>query len=174
MTRFAPTAVLAACGTVLLAGALATPAMAETARASSPASSTLAVAKLTQSQAEARLRAAGISWTSSGHCTNRNHSNCTSFEQINVSTVNGIITFKRASGCSITITGGTETGHASGSKSHWNGYKVDVNPTACVTDYIKRNFKYIGQRGDGAAQYQSSAGNIYARESTHWDITYQA
>jgi hypothetical protein len=35
--------------------------------------------------------------------------------------VSGIITLKNASGCSINITGGTETGHASGTYSHWNG-----------------------------------------------------
>ncbi|MEV4440576.1 hypothetical protein AB0K09_16435 [Streptomyces sp. NPDC049577] len=180
MSRLVPTALLAACGTALLAGALATPATAAPARAASTSVSasagtaTVAVAKLSQSQAAAKLRAAGITWSSSGNCTNRNNAHCTSFEQINASTVNGIITFKRASGCAVTITGGTETGHSSGAKSHWNGYKVDINPTSCVTDYIKRSFKYIGKRGDGAAMYQSSAGNVYARESSHWDITYQA
>ncbi|WP_030415100.1 hypothetical protein [Streptomyces sp. NRRL S-1448] len=128
--------------------------------------------KLTQAQAAGRLRAAGISWSSSGHCSDRNNRRCTSFSQINSGTVSGIITFKRASHCAVTITGGTETGHASGRYSHWNGYKVDITPTGCVTTYIKREFRYIGKRGDGAPMYRSSAGNIYARESSHWDITY--
>ncbi|MEU5211736.1 hypothetical protein [Streptomyces sp. NPDC020742] len=128
--------------------------------------------KLTQAQAAGRLRAAGIGWTSSGHCSDRNNRRCTSFSRINSGTVNGIITFKRASHCAVTITGGTETGHASGRYSHWNGYKVDVAPTSCVTNYIKHSFRYIGKRGDGAPMYRSSAGNLYARESSHWDITY--
>jgi hypothetical protein len=156
---------LTACGTAVLAGVLlATPATAE---------STVSVARLTQSQAAAKLRAAGVSWSSSGGCTDRGRPNCTSFEQINTATVDGVITLKRASGCAITITGGTETGHASGTYSHWNGYKVDINPTTCVTDYIKRTFTSIGPRpGDGAPQYRSAAGNIYARESNHWDVLF--
>ncbi|MFO0573685.1 MAG: hypothetical protein U1A78_06805 [Polyangia bacterium] len=129
-------------------------------------------AKLSQSQAESRIRAAGISVYSSGGCTNRNKSNCTSFEQINDSTVSGIITLKSASGCAITITGGTETGHASGTYSHWNGYKVDISITSCISSYITRNFTYQGKRGDGAPLYKSAAGNLYANEGSHWDITY--
>ncbi|MFB7496745.1 hypothetical protein ACFC09_19015 [Streptomyces sp. NPDC056161] len=128
--------------------------------------------KLTHAQAAARLRAAGISWTSSGHCSNRNNRRCTSFTNINSGTIKGIITFKKSSHCAVTITGGTETGHASGRYSHWKGYKVDIAPTTCVTSYIKSNFRYVGRRGDGAAMYKSSAGNVYARESSHWDITY--
>lgn len=129
-------------------------------------------AKLSQSQAAARIRAAGIDVWSSGGCTNRNKSNCTSFEQINDSTVSGIITLKSASGCAITITGGTETGHASGTYSHWNGYKVDISITSCINSYITRNFTYQGKRGDGAPLYKSAAGNLYANEGNHWDITY--
>ena len=129
-------------------------------------------AKMSQSEAASLIRAAGISVYSSGGCTNRNRSNCTSFEQINSATVNGIITFKKSSGCSVTITGGTETGHASGTYSHWNGYKVDVSITSCVTGYIHKNFSYIGLRGDGAPLYRSAAGNLYADEGNHWDITY--
>ena len=83
-----------------------------------------------------------------------------------------IITLKNASGCAITITGGTETGHASGTYSHWNGYKVDISFSSCIDGYITRSFPYIGKRGDGAPMYKSAAGNIYARESNHWDITY--
>lgn len=129
-------------------------------------------AKLSQSEAAARIRAAGIDVVSSGGCTNRNKSNCTSFDQINSATVDGIITFKRASGCDVTITGGTETGHASGTYSHWNGYKVDISITSCVSGYITRNFTYQGKRGDGAPLYKSAAGNLYANEGSHWDITY--
>ena len=129
-------------------------------------------AKLSQADAAARIAAAGIGVYSSGGCTNRNKSNCTSFEQINSATVSGIITLRNASRCAMTITGGTETGHASGTYSHWNGYKVDITPTTCVTKYITGNFTYQGRRGDGAPLYKSAAGNLYADEGNHWDITY--
>lgn len=42
----------------------------------------------------------------------------------------------------------------------------------CIDLYIRVNFTYISDRGDGAPQYQSAAGNIYAHEGSHWDITY--
>lgn len=131
-----------------------------------------AVTKLTDSQAASQLSAAGISRSSSGGCTNRNVGTCTSYEQINQATVDGIKTFKSISGCAITITGGTETGHASGTYSHWNGYKVDVSPTTCVSSYITSHYSYSGTRSDGAALYTAPSGNVYARESNHWDITY--
>ena len=135
----------------------------------SPAS---AVTKLTDAQAASQLAASGITRVSSGGCTNRNISTCTSYEQINQDTVTGIRTFRSVSGCAVTITGGTETGHASGTYSHWNGYKVDVSPTTCVSNYITGHYAYYGVRSDGATMYRAASGNIYARESNHWDITY--
>lgn len=129
-------------------------------------------AKLSHADAAARVRAVGINIVSSGGCTTRTKSNCTSLDQINSATIDGVITLRRASGCAITITGGTETGHASGTYSHWTGYKVDVAITACVTSYVRKNFAYQGLRGDGAPLYKSAAGNLYANEGNHWDITY--
>ncbi|MCP2250193.1 hypothetical protein [Lentzea aerocolonigenes] len=128
-----------------------------------------APAKYTHAQATAQLSAAGISWTSSGGCSDRNRPNCTSFEQINQTTIAGAKTFKRASGCALTITGGTETGHASGTYSHWNGYKVDYRLSSCVTNYITGTFTSIGGN-----KWKSAAGNIYYRESNHWDVTYHS
>ncbi|MPZ86328.1 MAG: hypothetical protein GEV28_40550 [Actinophytocola sp.] len=123
--------------------------------------------ELTHRQATAKLRAAKISWTSSGGCSNRNRPNCTSFTGIKSGTVSGIITFKKSSRCKVTVTGGTETGHASGTYSHWNGYKVDIAKTSCTTNYIKRSFRSIG-----GGRWRSSAGNVYYDEGNHWDITY--
>jgi hypothetical protein len=131
-----------------------------------------AVTKLTDSQAASQLSASGITRVSTGGCTDRYVSTCTSYEQINQATVSGIKTFRSISGCAITITGGTETGHASGTYSHWNGYKVDVSPTTCVSSYITSHYSYSGTRSDGAALYTAPSGNVYARESNHWDITY--
>ena len=131
-----------------------------------------AVTKLSDAQAASQLSAAGITRVSTGGCTDRYTSTCTSYDQINQASVDGIRTFRAVSGCAITITGATETGHASGTYSHWNGYKVDVRPTTCVSNYITSHYAYSGTRGDGAALYTAPSGNVYARESSHWDITY--
>jgi hypothetical protein len=131
-----------------------------------------AVTKLSQSAAASQLGAAGITHSSSGGCTTRSNSTCTSYEQINTSTVNQAITLRNSSGCAINITGGTEVGHASGTYSHYNGYKIDISHSTCNNNYIKNNFTYIGLRGDGYPQWKSAAGNLYCDEGSHWDITY--
>ena len=126
----------------------------------------------TQASAESQFRAAGIGWTSSGGCTTRSNPTCTSFEGIRQATIDGAITLKRASGCGLTITGGTEVGHASGTYSHYNGYKVDISRSTCNDSYITSHYAYIGLRGDGYPQYQAASGNVYVNEGNHWDITY--
>jgi len=127
---------------------------------------------VTQASAESQFRAAGIGWTSSGGCTTRSNPTCTSFEGIRQATIDGAITLKRASGCGLTITGGTEVGHASGTYSHYNGYKLDFSRTTCLTGWIHGTYTYIGLRGDGAPMYRAASGNVYADEGNHWDVTY--
>ncbi|MGW4442229.1 hypothetical protein [Streptomyces sp. NPDC004682] len=132
-----------------------------------------APAKYSQAAAAQQFKRAGVAWTSSGRCSDRANRRCTSFEKINRSTVAGVIDFKKASKCAVTLTAGTEKGHASGTYSHWNGYKVDIKLTPCVNTYITHKFRYIGERkGDRAKQYRSPHGNVYAREGSHWDVTY--
>jgi hypothetical protein len=128
--------------------------------------------RVRRAQATAIFRSVGITWSSSGGCSNRNNPTCTSFEQINSTTVYGVRTLKTSSGCAINLTGGTEAGHASGTYSHWNGYKVDFSKYTCIGNYIHNSFTRIANRGDGAAQWRSAAGNIYADEGSHWDVTY--
>ncbi|MEV6839052.1 peptidoglycan-binding protein [Streptomyces sp. NPDC051133] len=134
--------------------------------------------KLTDAQAMARLKAAGVTRSSSGNCTDRNRKNCTSLQDIRARTVDGVIALKKQSGCRIVITGGTEVGHAGGTYSHWNGYKVDVARTSCVTNYIEAHSRKQYKRGDGAWVWRvTSAGKTvidYADEywANHWDITY--
>lgn len=123
--------------------------------------------KMRDNTARAALTTAGITISSSGQCGNRNNSKCTSLEQINSGTVAGIISLKRASKCAVTITGGTEVGHASGVYSHWNGYKLDVRPNACLSQYVKNNFTSIGGN-----KWRAASGNIYWLEGSHWDIVY--
>nr|WP_042188120.1 hypothetical protein [Kibdelosporangium sp. MJ126-NF4]CEL17750.1 hypothetical protein [Kibdelosporangium sp. MJ126-NF4]CTQ91026.1 hypothetical protein [Kibdelosporangium sp. MJ126-NF4] len=125
------------------------------------------VTKLTHAQATSRMRAAGITWSSSGNCSDRNKPTCTSFEQVNLATIQGAETLKGATGCALNITGGTETGHASGTYSHWNGYKLDFALSTCLTNYVRNTFTSIGGN-----QWRSGSGNIYYLESNHWDVTY--
>ncbi|TEB35033.1 hypothetical protein FA13DRAFT_1788632 [Coprinellus micaceus] len=91
--------------------------------------------------------------------------------KINSGTVDAVITLKDASGSAITITGGTEVGHASGTYSHYNGYKVDIRHTTTLDNYIKTRFTKIANRGDGYPQWQAASGNLYCDEGNHWDIT---
>ncbi len=128
--------------------------------------------ELSHADALSRIRAAGIGISSSCGCSNRYNGCCTSLDGVNTKNIDNIITLKRSSGCPITITGGTETGHASGTKSHWTGYKLDISLNDCINRYITSNFRSSGRRGDGASMYTASSGNVYAREGNHWDILY--
>jgi hypothetical protein len=127
---------------------------------------------VSQSSAASQLSAAGISWTSSGGCTDRTNSTCTSFEGIRQATIDGAITLKNASGCALTITGGTETGHATGTYSHSTGYKLDFARTTCLTSWVHNTYSYSGTRSDGTPLYTAASGNVYADEGNHWDVLY--
>ncbi|MGW0697671.1 hypothetical protein ACWD29_41735, partial [Streptomyces sp. NPDC002738] len=48
-----------------------------------------AVTKLTHAQATSRFSSSGITWSSSGGCSNRNVATCTSFDQLNLATAHG-------------------------------------------------------------------------------------
>lgn len=127
---------------------------------------------LTHAQAASQLSAAGITWSSSGNCSDRYNSTCTSFSQIRQSTITGVKTLKSASGCAIHITAGTEIGHASGTYSHWNGYKVDIRKYTCVGNYIRNTFTYVGYISGWGYQWRAPSGNLYTDEGNHWDILY--
>ncbi|MER5967176.1 hypothetical protein ABT129_33160, partial [Streptomyces sp. NPDC002057] len=43
-----------------------------------------AVTKISHSTATARFQSSGITWSSSGGCSNRNNPTCTSFDQLNL------------------------------------------------------------------------------------------
>ncbi|MGH3620779.1 MAG: hypothetical protein ACRDQ5_03190 [Sciscionella sp.] len=137
------------------------------------AQDSVTVTKLSQAEAASRLSAAGVTHSSSGGCTDRGNPTCTSFSQINATTVAGVITLKKASGCPINITGGTEVGHATSIYSHYNGYKVDTSRNTCLDGYVKGAFTRIGNRKtDGYPQWRAASGNLYCDEGNHWDIVY--
>jgi hypothetical protein len=127
---------------------------------------------VTHASAASQFSAAGIGWTSSGGCSDPGNATCTSFEGLRQASVDGAVTLKNASGCGLTITGGTETGHADGQYSHEAGYKLDFSRTACLTSWVHGTYTYIGQRSDGAALYEAASGNVYADEGNHWDVTF--
>jgi len=123
--------------------------------------------KYTHAQAVSALSAGGItSIHSSRGCSDRYTQGCTSLDGVRTQTISGIIAFKKKCGCAITITGGTEVGHSSGTYSHENGYKLDIAMASCLTDYIKKNFK------NRDATHWVDGSNIYYYEGNHWDITY--
>ncbi|WP_157430320.1 hypothetical protein [Actinomadura macra] len=118
------------------------------------------------------LRGNGIGWRSTGQCSERTIPTCTSFEGLRWGSLKGLLDFAEESGCEITVTGGTERGHAGGQYSHGNGYKLDIATGRCVDRAITR-YPSAGVRSDGAKLYRSPAGAVYARESDHWDILYR-
>ncbi|WP_405613054.1 hypothetical protein [Streptomyces sp. NBC_01508] len=157
----------AAIGTSALALAFFSfPALAQAAPADAKAP-VGALAKLSHGTAAAQLGNAGIGIRSSGGCSDRNNPTCTSLDQVNSATIQGAITLKGATGCAMTVTGGTETGHAAGAYSHWNGYKLDFAMSSCLTNYITGTFTSIG-----GGKWRSGSGNIYYNEVNHWDVTY--
>lgn len=135
---------------------------------------------LSQAQAEARLIPNGITATSPGGCTDKKNSSCVSYEGILSGTVEGVIDLKKASGvASLTVVGGTEVGHGEdGGYSHANGYKIDLQPSPALDNYIKSTFQYVGLRDDGFPMWKSASGDLYCDEATHsgipahWDIVY--
>lgn len=127
---------------------------------------------VTQASAQSQLQAAGIYASSSGGCTTQTNSTCTSYDGIRQATVDGAITLRNASGCGLTITGGTEVGHAGGTYSHEAGYKLDFSRTTCLDSWVTSTYTYSGLRGDGYPMYTAGSGNVYTNEGNHWDVVY--
>lgn len=133
---------------------------------------------LNHTDAAQQLAAAGISIHSSGNCSDKTNPTCTSLDGIQQSTINGLVDFAKKSGLSLVVTGGTEAGHAGGTYSHGTGFKIDIssNGSDSVSQYIKNNFSYSGDRPGyhGGPTYKDQNGNEYTFETRlhHWDITY--
>ncbi|OQV25264.1 hypothetical protein BV898_00948 [Hypsibius exemplaris] len=126
--------------------------------------------KLSHDAAKRLLTAAGITTRSSGNCDDRENPRCTSLDQIRSETIDAVINFKRQSGARVVVTGGTEKGHAAGTYSHWNGYKLDIAKDATADAYITGNFVYLGQLNNGWKQYKDRSDNVWTNEGNHWDV----
>ncbi|MER8237481.1 GH25 family lysozyme [Streptomyces sp. NPDC094049] len=140
-----------------------------------PAPAPSANGRLTQRQALAQLAAAGI----------RPPVGRTSLNGVRARTIQGVIALKKASGgCTIVITGGTESGHSTrGNHSHANGYKLDLRTRdegRCVTNWIKSTQRKGNPRGTHARWHGTlngiSAEYVYEIPrggGIHWDITFK-
>lgn len=129
--------------------------------------------ELTQGEAEALLTGRDISVVSSGDCTDRTNQKCTSLDGMNKTTLLRMRRFQEDFGQPITITGGTEDGHAvRGTCTHASGCKFDMRSEPKVDQYIYDNYEPLG--GD---RYKDPYGNIYYRHTNkgasgyHWDVS---
>ncbi len=99
---------------------------------------------------------------------------CTNVGNMRPNTVAQVIGIKTScKGCVVTVTGGSEAGHASGDLSHGAGYKVDLRLEPTLNTYLQ-SMESIGKRtGDslGDAYTDKCRNNQYVKESSHWDIT---
>ena len=128
----------------------------------------------------ARLAAAGVSVNNDPCPAGSNGQGCTNVGNMREATVQQIINIAEHLGCTaasrstcpVVVTGGTEPGHAPGTYSHANGYKVDLRQTAEVNTYLQ-SFALTGQRGgdSGGPIHEDTCGNQYVQETNHWDIT---
>lgn len=120
--------------------------------------------RLTDAQVRTILVNHGIGTSSSGSCTDRSRSTCTSLEQMRAATVLETITLQEKSGCPLVVTGGTEVGHASGTHSHYNGYKIDLRMSPCLTSWVLANGRSIG------GSKWTVGSSVYYNEQSHWDV----
>lgn len=101
-----------------------------------PAAITYLENALTHAQALEKLKGTGISVISSGNCSDRNNSSCTSLDGIPEKTINNLIKIKDVCGRSPVITGGTEDGH----QSHGIGKTpVDLSWNVKLAECLKSN-----------------------------------
>ncbi|PZG07323.1 hypothetical protein [Nonomuraea aridisoli] len=131
-----------------------------------------AAVQISHSTATNLLRQAGLRMKSTGNCVSKHRHTCTSLESVRAGTVAKLLELKQQSGCPITVTGGTERGHAPGTYSHGNGYKIDISHNSCIDRHIAKHSHKTGVRGDGAKLYRSGS-TVYADEGDHWDILFR-
>jgi len=118
-------------------GASANPTLAPTCNPSDP----LPANTLTNEDAVQNLNGFGISVTSSGNCSDRCSSNCTSLWGIPTRVINTHLKYISdhcGSNCTVIVTGGTEVGH----QSHGPGKPVvDLFFNPALAEYLKNSYK---------------------------------
>jgi peptidoglycan hydrolase-like protein with peptidoglycan-binding domain len=135
-------------------------------------------ARISHATAVSRLNAAGISVVASGGTAANGASgvgsdrwlNKTSLEQVRSLSITRLIEFRNTIGCTILVTGGTETWiHSTYVQGHHTGYKIDIGVGTCADSYIRNNYRVVATN-----KWADSRGNVYYYEGDHWDITYSA
>ena len=89
------------------------------------------------------------------------------------STIDEAIALKQNCECEVIVTGGTEAGHSTTETfSHGDGFKIDIDDTAGVNDYIisSGNCSQTGTRSGDPVYSCTGSTAEYVKESTHWDI----
>jgi hypothetical protein len=88
-------------------------------------------------------------------------------------TIDEVIRLKNScSTCVLVVNSATGGTHESGSCSHSNGWKIDLDDTPSLDAYVTGNYPAAGIRtSDKAKLYTAPSGAVYARESNHWDVT---
>lgn len=129
--------------------------------------------KISENDARAQFSEIGISVKN--QCSSGKSVDCVQLEGIRQSTIDELKNLKEQfPGAKIYVTGGTESGHSSGTTSHSNGYKVDLMLNAELDSYIMKNFIESGKRSDGAKKWVNpKTGAVYALEmgaQPHWDV----
>lgn len=130
------------------------------------------------------LKSAGIAINHTNECTPGQSAGCTSLDKVRESTITGVLAMSNCN-CNITITGGTEAGHSSGTYSHANGYKLDLRlPTTDGSNQIDKmdysdplNIYIFGKIGGNAnlqkdTNYCGTDNNTYRLEKDHWDVVF--
>ncbi|MCG2695308.1 hypothetical protein L6261_04510 [Candidatus Parcubacteria bacterium] len=149
----------------------------------SPSSGNLQVVPQTSggevsSEAEKILKENSISLSSSGDCSYKFASNCTSLEGIQADTVDGVVNLangckSNGTECNVVITGGTEIGH---SQAHTDGKKVDIgkndpNFNAFMETVVSET---KGENISAGTKYSNvkygNATYTIINEGDHWDV----
>ena len=143
--------------------------------------------RATHADALGKLNAAGINVSSTGNCSDANNSRCTSLDGIKQTTLDALIAIKKdcestAQQCPITVTGGTETGHAGGLQSHGNGDKLDIrfNQNDRVSTWITTAIQQVNRGAPPSLDttYHTTLSTKtgenflleFRYEGNHWDI----
>jgi len=107
-------------------------------------------------------------------CGSAKQSNTTCVDGLQRNTIDGVENIQKGCNCDVIITGGTENGHAPGTYSHSNGYKLDLgmnNPT--LNTYVNNQ---IGTSNPTPYKpYKGTDGNTYMYETgpPHWDVCFK-
>ena len=119
-----------------------------------------------------------FTYTSIGSCSDPNNSSCTSLDGVRQATVTRLTTLQSECGCTINISGGTETGHGTpgAGNVHTNGTAFDLSKNSnldrVITNYPAVTPVSIGG-GATAPAYRAPDGTLFINEGSHWHLQMQ-